>query len=64
MTTVHNIVKDTDATDSNVYFRRPNGECYAVLTPKSIRSLKRKKQLDAHLQERRDSGTVINIVAN
>ena len=49
-------------TDSTVYFRRPNGELYAVLSPEHHNQLKRKKQLEPYLQHRRESGIVLEII--
>ena len=52
-----------NATDPNIYFRRPeSNDVYAVLSQASFKELRRKKALDEYLQQRRDSGIVLEIV--
>ena len=47
--------------DNRLFCYRPNGTCYAVLTPSEWKELRQAKQLDAELKRRRDSGVVIEV---
>ena len=52
-----------NVTDENMYFRRADtNDVYAVLSQASYKSLRRKKLLDEYLQQRKDSGIILEIV--
>ena len=55
--------EQNNVTDGNMYFRRVHtNTIYAVLTQETYKSLRRRKLLDEYLQQRKDSGIIIEVV--
>ena len=46
-------------TDCRVFFRRSSGEIYAVLSPDSVATLRKKKELERFLEQQRNSKIVL-----
>lgn len=55
-------IRALDPTDTRIKCFRPNGTCYAVVSPLRWQELRDKKRLDKFLEEERDSGIVIDTV--
>ena len=52
-----------NVTDGNIYFRRVHtNTIYAVLSQETFKSLRRKKLLDEYLQQRKDSGIILEVI--
>lgn len=47
--------------ETAMFCYRPNGTCYAVISPSEWVALRKAGRLDAELKKRRDSGTVIEV---
>jgi hypothetical protein len=56
-----NQMDEVHIMDGRIFCYRPNGTCYAVLTPSEWKKLRHAKTLDAELQRRRESGVIIEV---
>ena len=52
-------IRDREKTDTRVKCFRPNGTCYAVVSPLRWEELRAKKRLDSFLEHERDSGVIL-----
>ncbi len=51
-------------TDNRIFFRRPSGDIYAVLSSVNMARLRNKKELDTFLDKQRESGIILEFSEN